>query len=128
MRPTPAALFSALALAACETPQQSCVSRASRDLMIVEALIVETRTNISRGFALEYDQEVSTARPHCAFNRYGDDDDHFCDRLEVDEVQRPVAINLEAERAELESLLEQRERLVRQREADVRACVATYPA
>jgi hypothetical protein len=96
--------------------------------MIVEALIVETRTNISRGFALEYDQEISPTRRHCAFNMYGDDDDHFCDRLEVDEVQRPVAINIDAEKAELNSLLEQREKLVRQREAEVSACVATYPA
>jgi hypothetical protein len=94
--------------------------------MIVEALIVETQDNISRGFALAYDQEVSVEGRHCAFSMYGEDD-FMCSRVDVNDIQRPVAINLDAERAELESLLKQRERLVPLREAEISACITTFP-
>jgi hypothetical protein len=45
----------------------------------------------------------------------------------VDEVQRPVAIDLNAERAKLDSLLERRGALAAQRDEQLRYCVAAYP-
>ncbi len=48
-----AALASLALLAACGTPQEQCISRATRDLRTVEALIAETQGNLDRGYALE---------------------------------------------------------------------------
>ncbi|MDN5785976.1 hypothetical protein [Pseudorhodobacter sp.] len=47
-------LISTLALlAACGTPQERCIAAATRDLRVVDQLIVETQGNLNRGYALE---------------------------------------------------------------------------
>ena len=51
MRAKTLLLVSALALAACQTPREACVSEASQELRTVEALIAETRGNLSRGYS-----------------------------------------------------------------------------
>ena len=46
--------FAALAaLAGCGTPQEQCINRNTRDLRVVDRLIVETEGNLQRGYALE---------------------------------------------------------------------------
>ncbi len=45
------AMAALLALAACGTPQQQCISAVTHDLTVVDKLIVETQTNIDRGYA-----------------------------------------------------------------------------
>lgn len=129
MHPLPAlALLSALALAACQTPREDCISDASRQLRTVDSLIRETRGNLDRGYAIEEEQEVNVVRDYCAVRlEDGTEGRVRCDRTEVDEVRRPVAIDLRAERAKLESLLERRAQLVPERDARIRGCVATYP-
>ena len=128
MRPAPAALLALLALAACQTPRESCISEASEELRTVEALIAETRGNIGRGYALETDQEVRVIRTTCTVELDDGTEARVpCDRTDVDDVERPVAIDLNAERLKLESLLEQRGRLRAQQEVAVRNCVAIYP-
>ena len=121
-------LVSALALAACQTPREACVSEASGELRTVDALIAETRGNLDRGYALETEQEVEVIRDTCRVE-IGDDQvaEVPCDRTDVDEVQRPVAIDLNAERAKLDSLLERRGALAAQRDEQLRFCVAAYP-
>ena len=101
MRPhAPLALLAALALAACETPRESCLSSASRDLTVVESLIRETQGNISRGYAVERDQEVTVDRDFCRVEREdGSIRLRPCDRTRVENVRRPVAIDLRAEQA-----------------------------
>lgn len=129
MRTAPAlALLSALALAACETPRESCLSDASRELRIVESLIRETQGNLQRGYAIEEDQVVSVDRDFCRVEREdGSIRLRPCDRTRVEDVSRPVAIDLRAERAKLDGLLERRERLLAETAARQQACIATYP-
>ncbi len=117
-----------LALAACETPRESCINEGARQLSIVEGLIRETRGNLDRGYAIEREQEVEVVRDFCRVrDEDGDVDLVRCDRTEVDEVSRPVAIDLAQERVKLEQLLERRDRLAAQQSGRVRACVAAYP-
>jgi hypothetical protein len=123
------ALLSALALTACETPRESCINQASRELRIVESLIAETRCNLDRGYAIEREQDVRVVRDFCRVRdeEEGDIDLVRCNRTEVDEVERPVTIDLAQERVKLEQLLERREGLAAEQSARLRACVATYP-
>jgi hypothetical protein len=130
MRLAPASLLlaSAVALAACQTPREACPSQGSRELRTVESLIRETQGNLSRGYALETRQEVDVIRTTCEVKLDDGTTGRVpCDRTDVDEVQRPVAIDLRAERAKLDSLVEQRSRLLARREAQVAACVAAHP-
>ena len=48
------ALVPVLALAACQTPREACLSQASSRLRTVDALIRETQGNLDRGFAIEH--------------------------------------------------------------------------
>lgn len=41
-----------LALAACATPQEACINRATRELRTLDDLIAEQRANLARGYAL----------------------------------------------------------------------------
>ncbi|MGB8815084.1 MAG: hypothetical protein WCC57_18035, partial [Paracoccaceae bacterium] len=45
--------FVFLALTACGTPQEQCINRNTRDIRVIDRLIAETETNLSRGYALE---------------------------------------------------------------------------
>lgn len=129
MRPSPVLLLlAALALSACQTPQEACVAEGSEQLRTVELLIAETRGNIDRGYGLETRQDVDVVPDWCAVrNADGSESRVRCDRTEVNEVERPVALDLNAERAKLDSLLEQRGRLLAQQEARLSACRAAYP-
>ncbi len=129
MRPhAPLALLAALALAACETPRESCLSSATRDLSVVESLIRQTQGNINRGYAIERDQEVTVDRDFCRVEREdGSIRLRPCDRTRVENIRRPVAIDLRAEQAKLDSLLERRATLASATAARQQACLATYP-
>ena len=120
--------LSLLLLAACQTPREACLSQASSELRTVEALIAETRGNLERGYAIEIEQEVEVTRDFCTVTlEDGTEGRVRCDRTDVDEVERPVAIDLRAEQAKLEGLLERRGALVARQEAQAAACVAAYP-
>ena len=124
----PLALLAALALAACETPRESCLSSASRELTVVDSLIRETQGNLQRGYAIDRDQVVSVDHDFCRVQRRdGSVRLRPCDRTHVQNVRRPVAVDLRAEQAKLDSLLERRAALASQTAARQRACVATYP-
>jgi hypothetical protein len=121
-------LLSALGLAACQTPREACISEATSQLRTIDSLIRETRANLERGYAIEEDQEVRVRRGWCRVqNEDGTEGRVRCEDTDVVDVQRPVAIDLNAERAKLESLLEQRGRFQSQQDARLRACVAAYP-
>ena len=121
-------LLSALALSACQTPRESCISSASRELRTVDSLIRETQGNLSRGYAIVTEQRIDVDRRICEVElEDGTERHYFCNDTDVVDVQRPVAIDLRAEQAKLDSLLERRVSLAAEREARVQACVATYP-
>ena len=123
------ALLPLLALAACQTPREACLSDAARPGRVIESLIAETSGNLARGYTIEEDQEVRVDRDTC---RVRLDDGSVgrvrCDETRVIDVSRPVAIDLVAERAQLDSLLGQRALLDAERDARARGCIQAYPA
>ncbi len=129
MRPTPVLLLiAAVGLSACQTPREACVAEASEQFRTIELLIAETRGNLDRGYAIETEQRIDVDREICDVELPdGTERRFFCDDTDVVEVERPVAIDLNAERAKLDSLLEQRGRLLGQQEARLAACRAAYP-
>ena len=127
-RLTLAVIVPLLALAACATPRESCVASARRDLNVVSRLIDETRANLARGYALERRQEIVTIPHRC--DGVGPDGSPFtydCPRTTTRTRQVPVAIDLNAERAKLNSLLERQGQMQRASDAAIRQCLATYP-
>ncbi len=118
-----------LALAACQSPRDACLSDAARPSRIVEALIAETQGNLARGYGIEEDQEVRVDRRTCRVTLDdGTSDRVRCDRTRVIDVERAVALDLDEERVKLDQLLEQRAGLAADRDARFRGCVQTYPA
>ncbi len=125
---TSSRIFLALAplavLAACATPAERCRIDATRDLGTVRALIAETRANISRGYT--YEREVYS-RPRLTFCT-GSGRRHvgvsFCSGNVLDERERPVAVNLDEERAKLRSLEAKEQQLQARARQSLMACPA----
>ena len=117
-----------LALAACATPREQCISGATRDARVLGSLISETQGNLARGYALEQRQEIRTVRGSCqGRNADGSTFVFSCDETETVNVSVPVAIDLNAERAKLASL---QERFVQTQAASDQAiaqCIAVHP-
>ncbi|NAZ37921.1 hypothetical protein [Rubellimicrobium sp. CFH 75288] len=122
------AVLGLAALAACESPREACINQGARELRTVEALIRQTQANLQRGYAVETDQEVRV-RPR--FCRIRDADGTVrqvpCERTEVRDVRRPVAIDPRSEQAKLQNLLERRQRLQAEQAARIQACTARFP-
>ncbi len=117
-----------VALAACATPRESCINNVTRESRVLESLISETRGNLSRGYALEEEQRVRTLRRTCeGQTESGEEFSYRCDRTRTIETTRPVAIDLDAERAKLASL-EQRQAQNRENvDQAIAQCIAAYP-
>lgn len=117
------------ALSACGTPQEQCIRANTQDLRTLDRLIVETESNIARGYALEQ-VTVSTVRwvPCLRPSRNGEAAvqtmclDDF-ERVET----RPKAIDLDAEQKKLESMKAKRSELARSAQAVIAECKARYP-
>ncbi|MFQ1699014.1 hypothetical protein ACJ5NV_00330 [Loktanella agnita] len=117
-----------LALTACATPREQCISGATRDVRILRMLITEVEGNIARGYALAEEQEIRT-RPRMCRDEEADGsvDRYICNAVDTVTVTRPQAIDLQAEQAKLDSL---RERLATAEPAanqTVAQCIATHP-
>ncbi|MDT8857066.1 hypothetical protein RNZ50_18920 [Paracoccaceae bacterium Fryx2] len=125
------ALSLPLALAACGTPQQNCIAGQTRDLRVVDRLIVETQQNLSRGYALE---EVTVLRPQwvqcyprAATPGNPTPPPRMCMRNRPDTVTRPQAIDLDAEARKLASLQTKRAQLARAAAPAIAQCRALHP-
>ena len=117
-----------LGLAACATPRESCIAAASRDLSVVSQLITQTELNVARGYGIDTRQEVRSIPRICYDERAdGTIRTEICDETYVRDVDVPVALDLDSERAKLRQLKEQRARLEGPTEAAIRQCMATYP-
>ncbi|WP_114964487.1 hypothetical protein [Alkalilacustris brevis] len=126
MRLTPLLLgICALALAACATPRERCISDATQELRTIDALIAETRTNIERGYAIIREPDVRTRLVFC----YNPPEEPFtfCSVDEPIVRERPVAIDRAEERRKLASLTERRAELLPQVRAELATCEARYP-
>ncbi len=119
-----------LILSACGTPQENCISGATRDMRVVDRLIAETEGNLQRGYAIE-DVTVSRTiwvrcqpRPSPGQPSAGP---QMC-LDDVDEtIQRPQAIDLNAEAAKLASLKAKRAAQAKAAAPSIKACKAQYP-
>lgn len=122
------ALPALLALAACATPQETCISSANRDLRVINGLIAETRANIERGFAVNEVQEVVSVRDTCkGKTETGEEFTFSCNRPETVTNREPVAIDLNAEKAKLESLEQRQLQLQANQQAVIAQCRAQFP-
>jgi hypothetical protein len=119
-----------LIIAACGTPQEQCISASTRDARVVSQLISETETNIARGYALETVVELNKEWVDCTpvpTEKKPNPKPKMCFVDVPTEVTRPVAIDLNAERAKLTSLRQKQADQARQATAIVVQCQALYP-
>lgn len=128
-RPFTLALCLPLVLAACGTPRERCVAAAGQELRTLTRLAAETRGNVQRGYAVEEYQEIREIPGFCDVRNDSGEvvDREFCRRTQVRDRERPVTIDLAAERQKL-AQLERRISAERERVAQAtRLCAATYP-
>ena len=118
-------------LAACGTPQEQCINRNTRDLRVMEKLIAETQANIARGYAIEeYTVTVPVwqlCSPPAPAPGQPAPPPFYCFEDAVETRTRPKAIDLRAESAKLESMLERRDQMARAAEPVIAQCKAQYP-
>ena len=115
-------------LAACATPREQCINDATRDSRVLTRLVNETQANIARGYALEEVQEVRTVRSTCrGRNPDGSIFTFACEETDTVTRTQPVAIDLNAERAKLQSLNERLAQIRANTDQSVAQCLATYP-
>ena len=118
----------ALALTACATPREQCISEASQQSRVLTALVAETRGNLERGYAIEDVQELQTVAATCEAEDSSGNTIYFdCTQQETVTTQRPVAIDLNAESAKLDSLRERLAAVNATRDSAIAQCVAIHP-
>ncbi|MFV2053962.1 hypothetical protein [Aliiroseovarius sp. YM-037] len=114
-----------LLLAACATPREQCMTSATGELRVMDALIEETEANIARGYAIRRDVEPTMRLRFCTSpNR----NVHFCNTHATRLVERPEPIDLNAEQRKLRSLQQRRREMERSARRAIAACAARYPA
>ncbi|WP_208352152.1 hypothetical protein [Pseudaestuariivita rosea] len=111
-------------LAGCATPYERCTSEATKDLRVVQDLITETEQNIERGYAFEQEVVPSTRFEWCVSRN---DRFHLCRDTRFSTRDKPVAIDLEAEREKLQGLREKRVDLAARSQDDISACQQQFP-
>lgn len=121
------ALPALLALAACATPQQRCLSNVSKDQRVIEGLIAETERNISRGYAVEKTQTVSTSLEICGGFGGSNNELVFCQVATPTTREKPVAIDVKVETAKLASLRKKHAELAQSSAAARAQCLQLYP-
>ncbi|MGG7644882.1 hypothetical protein ACQ5SP_08775 [Rhodovulum sp. YNF3179] len=119
-----------LVLAACATPLERCVTQATRELRTVEGLIAETEANIARGYAIEEERVPYSYFTWCARGDVDEDGSGlvWCRQTDFRLREKPVAIDMQAERRKLADLEEKRRDLAAAAAAEIRRCRAAYPA
>jgi hypothetical protein len=117
-------------LAACATPQQRCISQATRDMEVVDQLIADIEGNLQRGFGLARETVYRTEFQDCTpapTAKYPNPKPKMCPVPVPETVTRPVAIDLAAESAKLASLEKKRAQQGKTAAAAIQQCRATYP-
>ncbi|OYU38537.1 MAG: hypothetical protein CFE33_14640 [Pseudorhodobacter sp. PARRP1] len=119
-----------LLLTACGTPQENCISGATRDMRVVDRLITESERNLERGYAYETVTRTRTVWRPCEFGGPRGKPDarpHMCLDDEDFTEQRVVSIDLNAEAAKLASLKAKRAAQAKAAGPAIKACRAQYP-
>lgn len=126
------ALFGCLALTACGTPQEQCISKNTREYRVVTNLLEETRANLARGYAWEERQITRTEWRSCPVaveNKEGKVRwiDRPCLRDYTDTERYRVTIDPVVEKRKADHLAQRQAALKKNAEAAVKACQAAYP-
>lgn len=128
----PLLLLAPALLAACATPQERCINRNTRELRTIQQLIQETKANIDRGYALEeYTVYIPTWEiceiPVSLNPNKPAPPPRYCLEDEAEVRTRPKAIDLRAEQAKLDSLIERRKEMTKAARPLIAQCVREYP-
>ncbi len=121
-------LIPLIALAACSSPRERCISSANRSVATLDRLINVTRGNIQRGFALTEVQEIRVIDTRCeGVNEDGSTFRFPCEETETRTRQEPVSINIDEERTKLAQLEQRRAQSARAANAQIQQCLAVHP-
>jgi hypothetical protein len=102
-------LLPLLAIAACSTPREQCISNANGQLRTLDRLIDVASGNVQRGFALAEVQDVRVLRTTCqGTNEDGSTFRFSCEETETFTRREPVSINIVEERVKLAQWLRER--------------------
>lgn len=122
------ALIPVLALlAACGTPQEQCIRRNTRDARVLDSLIKESEATLSRGYAIEEYQVERVVWVPCGPPPEPGKPRARCLDSVWDTASRPRAVNLDVERAKLQSMYQKRTEYARQAPGIVAACKRLHP-
>ena len=117
-------------LVACGTPQEQCIGAATRDMRVVDRLIVEVKGNLDRGYAFEtvtvYSPEWQDCTP-AATKANPNPEPKLCFEDVPQTMRKAAAIDLNAEAAKLKSLQQKREQQAKANAGAVSACRAKFP-
>lgn len=129
-----AVLATVLLLTACGTPQEQCIRRETADLRTLDSLIAETERNIQRGYGIEEYTTWEWEAYTCYQQRPAGPDGvvpppipRTCQQRVPWTETRPVAIDLNQERAKLASMKQKRTELARRANLAIEACRRAYP-
>lgn len=120
-------------LAACGTPQERCIDRATREVRAVEQLLAEVEGNLARGYAWEEKSVTRVRWEVCGYRQIQRADGTIvtlpdrCMQPYTDTIRSRVAIDPESEKRKRDALIAKRRALLPQAEANIAACKATYP-
>ena len=117
-------ILALLVLAACSTPRERCIAGATRDIRVLSGLIATTRGNINRGYAIVTEEFLETEEQVCGVV---DGQEVFCDVPVANSRDVPQAIDLNAEQAKLNSLLQKRSELEARSNAVIAECRLLHP-
>ncbi len=117
-------ILALLVLAACSTPRERCIAGATRDIRVLSGLIATTRGNINRGYAIVTEEFLETEEQVCGVV---DGQEVFCDVPVANSRDVPQAIDLNAEQAKLNSLLQKRSELEARSNAVSAECRLLHP-
>jgi len=121
-------------LAACATPQERCISTATRDLRVVTNLAAQTERTLARGYGIEQYQVSRPTWRQCGWYSHRTRDGRIvrgaprmCWDDEIETRERAVAVNLQDEAQTLKGLRDKRASLTQQSNAAVNQCRVLYP-
>tara|TARA_R110002051_G_scaffold1008_6_gene4968 strand:+ start:5220 stop:5603 length:384 start_codon:yes stop_codon:yes gene_type:complete len=116
-------------VAACATPREACLNQVNKDQRVLERLVVETRSNLARGYAIETKQKIREVRAICKSTLPdGTVIQTRCKETQVRDMRVPVAIDLNAERDKLASLEERQRQMQSNAQVARQQCLAANPA
>ncbi|AGT08230.1 hypothetical protein [Paracoccus aminophilus] len=126
------ALLPVLALAACGTPQEQCISRNTSEYRVVSNLLAEVEGNLARGYAWEEREVTRTEWDDCRAvvrNRKGEPVmvSRPCLRNVADTQRYRVPIDPAAEARKRDNLIARRAALAPTANAAIAACKTAYP-